>query len=871
MWPGHCTRIVLNNGYSLGDVVMLTAAVRDLHRLHPGRYLTEVRSGYPELWLHNPYITEFGSTRGTIRIDCDVPLIQRSNQQPWHYLHAIPELLSRRLGVSVHPTEFNGDIHVAREEKSWLSQVGELAGRDIPFWILVSGGKFDITLKWWNPARLQQVVDHFKGRIQFVQVGDLGNHHPKISGTVDLRGRTQLRQLIRLMYHASGVLCPVTSLMHLAAAVPFKGRGRRPCVVVAGGREPAHWEAYPGHQFLHTIGQLPCCASGGCWRDRVEALGDGDRRDLPRNLCVDVTGGFPRCMEMVQAEDVIRAIEGYIQGGRTAVLDPSSRAAARKAIRASDGNPFDQHCIHLQNAAEAAATFLETLPPPPNHFHGRGIVIPAGGSHYFTNAYICARMLRHHGCRLPIQFWHIGLEELDDEMRRIAAELDVECVDGERTAFEAGLRPLSGWELKIVAILHSRFQEILLLDADNVPLRDPEYLFDSAEWHEHGAVFWPDYRVLEADRLIWKLCGLKPMDAREFETGQLMVDKRRCWTALQLCQWYNDRSDFFYRHVHGDKETFHMAFRRAEKSFALIPTPIKKLRRTMGQHDFEGRLIFLHRNLQKWRLFGPNPSIPGFEQESRCLAFLADLETRWNGFIQHRDAQNHRFRFRPNTNDADVFNSVALHNEYGLPERLAPEDCVLDIGAHIGSFSYACLSRGSHHVSAWEADPENAARARQNLEVFGRRVKLHHAAVLRSDEPPTPRKVAGYPTQTSGVNTGGGVFSTAITTPDEPSVSGVALDQILRNQPRWAWVKMDCEGSEWPLLFTSKELHRIDHLCGEYHLLDEVPSAWKINGVKRFDATSLRAWLRKHFRHVRTVPTKGTPLGHFEASEPLNG
>ena len=31
-----------------------------------------------------------------------------------------------------------------------------------------SGGKFDYTIKWWSPARYQEVVDHFLGRIDFV-------------------------------------------------------------------------------------------------------------------------------------------------------------------------------------------------------------------------------------------------------------------------------------------------------------------------------------------------------------------------------------------------------------------------------------------------------------------------------------------------------------------------------------------------------------------------------------------------------------------------------------------------------------------------------------------------------------------------------
>src|SRR5581483_1032213 len=114
-----------------------------------------------------------------------------------------------------------------------------------------------------------------------------------------------------------GVLCPVTFAMHLAAAVPTRaGRPpQRPCVVVAGGREPPHWEAYPHHQFLHTVGALSCCADGGCWKSRCQTVGDGDEKDR-RNLCeqpVQVSPDLriPRCMTLITPEDVIRRIEVY--------------------------------------------------------------------------------------------------------------------------------------------------------------------------------------------------------------------------------------------------------------------------------------------------------------------------------------------------------------------------------------------------------------------------------------------------------------------------------------------------------------------------------------------------------------------------------
>jgi ADP-heptose:LPS heptosyltransferase len=153
-----------------------------------------------------------------------------------------------------------------------------------------AGGKTDFTIKWWDSRRFQQVVQHFANRILFVQVGEKNHHHPKLNGVVDLRGKTDLRQLVRLVHHAEGVVCPVTLLMHLAAAVETTPGApkNRACVVVAGGREPAQWEAYPHHQFIHTNGALRCCDSGGCWRARTVPLGDGDEKDQPEHLCLNV-------------------------------------------------------------------------------------------------------------------------------------------------------------------------------------------------------------------------------------------------------------------------------------------------------------------------------------------------------------------------------------------------------------------------------------------------------------------------------------------------------------------------------------------------------------------------------------------------------
>jgi ADP-heptose:LPS heptosyltransferase len=311
-------KLVLRNFQSPGDIVMLTAAVRDLHRTYPGGFLTDVRTSCPQLWENNPYLTPLGEDESDVElVDCEYPLIHKSNETPYHFIHGFIAHLNEQFGLSIAPTAFRGDIHVSPLEKSWYSQVEEIVGHAVPFWIVVAGGKLDYTTKWWDQKRFQEVIDYFQDRILFVQIGEAGHSHPSLQNVMDLRGKTDLRQLVRLVYHAQGVLCPVTLLMHLAAAVETRpGMPKnRPCVVVAGGREPPHWEAYPHHQFLHRAGALRCCDNGGCWKSRVVPLGDGDEKDAPEHCCVDVVGALPRCMDLIAAEDVIRAIQVYFAGG----------------------------------------------------------------------------------------------------------------------------------------------------------------------------------------------------------------------------------------------------------------------------------------------------------------------------------------------------------------------------------------------------------------------------------------------------------------------------------------------------------------------------------------------------------------------------
>lgn len=327
-------KIIFHNPLSPGDILVMSAAIRDLHIKYPNEFITGVDTPCNQLFENNPFIT-WGMKRTDPDVEwlkLDYDIIHNSNEGMYHFLHGYHQDLEKKLGVELPEIiykedgginneyrKFKGHIVLSDDEKSWISQVQEITGKDTKYWIVVSGGKYDFTAKWWNPHRMQKVVEAFPD-MTFVQVGQKEHYHPELTGdnVVNLVGKTDLRQLVRLMYHADGCICPVTFLMHLAAAVETKG-GRpleRPCIAIGGGREPQQWEAYPSHRYMSTTGCLSCCDRGGCWKSRVEPIGDGDEKD--ENLCekpVKTEGGIviPKCMDMITADDVIREVTKYME------------------------------------------------------------------------------------------------------------------------------------------------------------------------------------------------------------------------------------------------------------------------------------------------------------------------------------------------------------------------------------------------------------------------------------------------------------------------------------------------------------------------------------------------------------------------------
>jgi FkbM family methyltransferase len=225
------------------------------------------------------------------------------------------------------------------------------------------------------------------------------------------------------------------------------------------------------------------------------------------------------------------------------------------------------------------------------------------------------------------------------------------------------------------------------------------------------------------------------------------------------------------------------------------------------------------------------------------------------------------FYTRPDTMDAEIRDEVVWGREYRLPDRFAATDVMIDIGTHIGSFSFACLVRGAGAAAAFEVDPRNHALAATNLARFGHRSELYHKAVWRSDGRHSDLR---FNASQNPLNTGGGgVHDLRGGVP----VPWVALDDVItgltarRGVGRVRMIKIDCEGSEFPILFTATKLHLVDEICGEYHEIPDhhtIPEHYRVDGWDRFNRHTLTELLTRNGFAVERVDG-GNTLGLFFA------
>ncbi|MCJ1445069.1 MAG: hypothetical protein MMC23_005574 [Stictis urceolatum] len=211
----------------------------------------------------------------------------------------------------------------------------------------------------------------------------------------------------------------------------------------------------------------------------------------------------------------------------------------------------------------------------------RGIVIPTGKGTFRFACHLVRSLTSVLNSSLPIEIAYAGDPDLPRPYRAHLASLAPSLATTDiTTRLDDTLLSLAtgGWAIKPFAALASRFEQVLVLDADVVFTRPPEVLFSDADFLRTGTKFFHDRLLwqgafkerhewwegeLEGHELspaIRKSRAYNDGYAEEQDSGVVVLDKGRLgvWLGLLHVCWQNSvrGREVAYRMGYGDKETW---------------------------------------------------------------------------------------------------------------------------------------------------------------------------------------------------------------------------------------------------------------------------------------------------------------------------
>lgn len=269
-----------------------------------------------------------------------------------------------------------------------------------------------------------------------------------------------------------------------------------------------------------------------------------------------LTTSDPRCNSPIRIEDNPKAI-GFrpdavdnIKLPEHIIVMPEDQEALRKA---------HNHFYQLISASSAPKLAYQS--------GSRGIVSTAGGAQ-LPIMITSLHMLRRTGSELPIEIFVADASEYDEFIcNTLLPTLNAKCVVLEDILkFSPLVHGLKKYQFKIFSLLFSSFEQVLFLDADAFPIRDPTHLFTSELFTSNGLITWPDFWQVTYNPAFFHITSQKVPTSFPYaatESGQLLVSKKTHWKMLFLSAYYNFYGPSYYypmftqgHHGEGDKETF---------------------------------------------------------------------------------------------------------------------------------------------------------------------------------------------------------------------------------------------------------------------------------------------------------------------------
>jgi len=274
----------------------------------------------------------------------------------------------------------------------------------------------------------------------------------------------------------------------------------------------------------------------------------------------------------------------------------------------------------------------------------QGIVIPTGKKTFRFTCHLISNLRNALNSKLPIQIAYAGNKDLPSEHQQALLNLgeDIDLLDITSVLNDETLE-LQGaaWAIKPFAMLASRFEKIILMDADAIFLQKPEEIFEKHNgFKETGTLlfhdrlvdrgsfgprhefYWNMMKKLVPSATFEKSIAMREGYSQEADSGVVVLDKGRLPVlfALLFACWqnsFNVREDVTYRHTHGDKETYWMGLELSEVPYTFAEhygaafgyiNGSSICGSTIAHVDERKRLLWFNGSLLKRKDFYSNPT-----------------------------------------------------------------------------------------------------------------------------------------------------------------------------------------------------------------------------------------------------------------------
>lgn len=342
----------------------------------------------------------------------------------------------------------------------------------------------------------------------------------------------------------------------------------------------------------------------------------------------------------------------------------------------------------LESMVKSHKYVIDHLPEnaPDQLFKGDGIVFVGGGKFNWLTL-LSIKSIRAMGSELPIEVLVPKLDEYEPDLcARVFPALNARCIYLPHVL--SGLEPhrqssyvdkfeFKGFQYKALAILVLSFENVLLLDSDNIPVHLPDSLFKQEPFLSNGLIVWPDFWKRATSPDYYQIAGRKisnsellpiyneyeglykdiPQNSEYFnnngkidlsktplhqrqgaipdptsESGQLMISKKTHTKALILALYYN-----LYGPTHfyplfsqgsdgeGDKETFLAATVALGKPFYQVAKFLNAFGYFDSDHNFQGTGMGQYDPVEDFEINEKNKILATKSPEERDKMISKDL------------------------------------------------------------------------------------------------------------------------------------------------------------------------------------------------------------------------------------------------------